>query len=63
MSSAESPQTEQKQTLAITKVVEADRKLKRELGFLDLLGLSMGGIIGSGWLFAVNAQPLLLDHL
>ncbi|PSN86343.1 hypothetical protein B9Q02_02850 [Candidatus Marsarchaeota G1 archaeon BE_D] len=55
MSSAESPQTEQKQTLAITKVVEADRKLKRELGFLDLLGLSMGGIIGSGWLFAVNA--------
>jgi len=34
MSSAESPQTEQKQTLVITKVVEADRKLKRELGFL-----------------------------
>jgi len=46
MSSAEPPQTEQKQTLVITKVVEADRKLKRELGFLDLLGLSMGGIIG-----------------
>src|SRR5579875_2110486 len=36
-------------------VVEADRKLKRELSALDLLGLSMGGIIGSGWLFAVNA--------
>ncbi len=32
---------------------EADKKLKRELSFRDLYFLSMGGIIGSGWLFAV----------
>jgi amino acid transporter len=44
------------QTTSTTNVaVEADRKLKRELSAFDLLGLSMGGIIGSGWLFAVNA--------
>ncbi|HLY77611.1 MAG TPA: APC family permease [Thermoplasmata archaeon] len=32
----------------------ADRKLRRVLTRWDLLGLSMGGIIGSGWLFGVN---------
>ncbi|MEM0120995.1 MAG: APC family permease [Thermoprotei archaeon] len=42
-------------TKTISAVVEADRKLKRELSAFDLLGLSMGAIIGSGWLFAVNA--------
>ncbi len=31
-----------------------DRKLRRALTVYDLLGLSMGGIIGSGWLFGVN---------
>lgn len=31
-----------------------DRKLRRALSLYDLLGLSMGGIIGSGWLFGVN---------
>lgn len=31
-----------------------DKKLRRELTRFDLLGLSMGGIIGSGWLFGVN---------
>jgi amino acid transporter len=32
----------------------ADRKLRRELTRWDLLGLSMGGIIGSGWLLGTN---------
>jgi amino acid transporter len=32
---------------------EADRHLKKGLSFTSLLFLSMGGIIGSGWLFAV----------
>lgn len=31
-----------------------DKKLRRELTRWDLLGLSMGGIIGSGWLLGVN---------
>ncbi len=31
---------------------EADKRLKKELSFTQLLFLSMGGIIGSGWLFA-----------
>ncbi len=31
-----------------------DKKLRRELTRFDLLGLSLGGIIGSGWLFGVN---------
>lgn len=31
-----------------------DRKLRKALSVYDLLGLSMGGIIGSGWLFGVN---------
>lgn len=34
-------------------LVESDRKLKKELTLSDLLMLSLGGIIGSGWLFAV----------
>lgn len=34
--------------------VNPDRKLRRALSVFDLLGLSMGGIIGSGWLFGVN---------
>ena len=32
---------------------EADRHLKKRLGFTSLLFLSLSGIIGSGWLFAV----------
>ncbi|MEM0129540.1 MAG: amino acid permease, partial [Thermoplasmata archaeon] len=36
--------------------VESDRKLRKELTFTQLLFLSVGAIIGSGWLFAV-ASP------
>ncbi len=36
-------------------VVGEDKKLKKELSFIQLLFLSLGGIIGSGWLFGVNA--------
>ncbi len=31
---------------------KSDRKLRHKLGTIDLLFLSLGGIIGSGWLFA-----------
>jgi amino acid transporter len=34
--------------------VSPDKKLRKALTVYDLLGLSMGGIIGSGWLFGVN---------
>jgi amino acid transporter len=40
--------------VAESAAMQADKKLKRELSFWDLLFLSMGGIIGSGWLLAVN---------
>jgi amino acid transporter len=33
---------------------QADKKLRKALTAWDLMGLSMGGIIGSGWLFGVN---------
>ena len=36
--------------------VESDRKLRKDLSFWRLLMLSLGAIIGSGWLFAV-ASP------
>ena len=36
-------------------VVQEDKKLKKDLTFIQLLFLSLGGIIGSGWLFGVNA--------
>ena len=36
-----------------TGSIESDKKLRKELSFRDLLMLSLGGIIGSGWLFAV----------
>jgi amino acid transporter len=32
----------------------SDRKLRRHLSLLGLLALALGGIIGSGWLFAVS---------
>ncbi len=32
---------------------ESDRKLKKSLSLQDLFFLSMGGIIGSGWLLGV----------
>jgi amino acid transporter len=38
---------------------ESDKKLRHELSALDLLGLSLGGIIGSGWLFAVNGAAAI----
>ena len=34
-------------------VAEEDKKLKKGLSFIQLLFLSLGGIIGSGWLFGV----------
>lgn len=37
----------------------SDKKLKRELSTIDLLYLSLGGIIGSGWLFAAAAAATL----
>ncbi|MCL4337078.1 MAG: APC family permease [Candidatus Thermoplasmatota archaeon] len=38
-----------------TKVGISDRKLRKSLNTWDLLFLSLGGIIGSGWLFAAFA--------
>ncbi len=38
-----------------SNVVQEDKKLKKDLTFIQLLFLSLGGIIGSGWLFGVNA--------
>lgn len=35
------------------EVAEEDQKLKKGLSFIQLLFLSLGGIIGSGWLFGV----------
>ncbi|MHB8360238.1 MAG: APC family permease [Thermoplasmataceae archaeon] len=35
------------------EIAESDKKLKKELTFIQLLFLSLGGIIGSGWLFGV----------
>ena len=35
--------------------VKSDQKLRKELTFTQLLFLSLGGIIGSGWLFAVSS--------
>jgi amino acid transporter len=32
---------------------QADRKLRRALSFQDLFMISFGGVVGSGWLFAV----------
>ncbi len=37
----------------INEVETTDKKLRKELSFVGLLFLSVGGIIGSGWLFAV----------
>jgi amino acid transporter len=33
---------------------DSDRKLRRALSFQDLFMISIGGVIGSGWLFAVS---------
>jgi len=38
-----------------TVTVESDKRLRKELTLADLLMLSLGGIIGSGWLFSVIA--------
>lgn len=38
-------------------VAESDKKLRKELSFIQLLFLSLGGIIGSGWLFGVFLGP------
>lgn len=41
------------ETQTMEEVAEkSDKKLRRKLGTIDLLFLSLGGIIGSGWLFA-----------
>ncbi len=38
---------------------EADRKLRRALSFQDLFMISFGGVVGSGWLFAVSGAAVL----
>src|SRR5579875_1893555 len=40
-------------TPEVTGYEASDKHLRKELSFLGLFFLSMGGIIGSGWLFAV----------
>ena len=37
----------------------SDRKLRRALSFQDLFMISFGGVVGSGWLFAVSFAALL----
>jgi amino acid transporter len=44
-----------KGTSATSFAAESDKKLKKVLTFQDLFFLSMGGIIGSGWLLGVAA--------
>jgi amino acid transporter len=39
--------------------VKSDKKLRRALTTWDLLFLSLGGIIGSGWLFAASGAAIL----
>ncbi|MEM3238478.1 MAG: APC family permease, partial [Thermoplasmata archaeon] len=39
--------------------VQSDKKLRKALSFQDLFFLSMGGIIGSGWLLGVAAGASL----
>ncbi|MEM0158172.1 MAG: APC family permease [Thermoplasmataceae archaeon] len=41
------------------ETVKSDEKLRRELSTIDLLFLSLGGIIGSGWLFAASGAAVL----
>ncbi|MDS0256749.1 APC family permease [Thermoplasmatales archaeon AK] len=41
------------------ETVKSDKKLRKELGTIDLLFLSLGGIIGSGWLFAASGAAVL----
>lgn len=38
---------------------QADKKLRKALSFQDLFFMSMGGIIGSGWLYAVDKGAYL----
>jgi amino acid transporter len=38
----------------------SDRKLRRHLSLLGLLALALGGIIGSGWLFAVSGAAAVV---
>jgi amino acid transporter len=38
---------------------ESDRKLRRALSFQDLFMISFGGVVGSGWLFAVSGAAVL----
>ncbi len=44
--------TDEMQVKAIGDASEADQKLKRRLSFQDLFFISLGAVIGSGWLFA-----------
>lgn len=41
------------------ETVNSDKKLRRELSTIDLLFLSLGGIIGSGWLFAASGAAVI----
>jgi amino acid transporter len=49
-SSASPPGTEDQVLIA----EDSDRKLRRALSFQDLFMISFGGVVGSGWLFAVS---------
>jgi amino acid transporter len=50
-----SSKEEKRNVSAESIAVESDKKLKKVLTFQDLFFLSMGGIIGSGWLLGVAA--------
>lgn len=42
-----------------TEALSSDKKLRRALSTWDLLFLSLGGIIGSGWLFAASGAATI----
>jgi amino acid transporter len=46
--------------LDINMAAASDRKLRRHLSLLGLLALALGGIIGSGWLFAVSGAAAVV---
>ena len=53
MNKTDKPKTEAEQ-IAARVSIRSDRKLRRALTFQDLFFLSLGGMIGSGWLVAIG---------
>ncbi|MEM0130190.1 MAG: hypothetical protein QXW75_01855 [Thermoplasmatales archaeon] len=51
--------TDQGVEVAEKVAVKSDQKLRKALTFQDLFFLSMGGIIGSGWLLGVAGGATL----